>query len=73
MQLSKVFRMAEVCDRHQGCIYNVSVETLRRQITGIAEVDCNLDPPSTVLTKEEEDRLNVYLTQMAAMGFGLSR
>ena len=47
------------------------METLRRRTTGKVELDCK-PGPSTVLTKEEEDRLNTYLIQMAEMGFGLT-
>ena len=57
--------------REASRLYNVPVETLRRQTTGKVELDCK-PGPSTVLTKEEEDRLNTYLIQMAEMGFGLT-
>ena len=57
--------------REASRLYNVPVETLRRRTTGKVELDCK-PGPSTVLTKEEEDRLNTYLIQMAEMGFGLS-
>ena len=48
------------------------MQTLRRLTTGTVAVDCK-PGPSTVLTKEEEDCLNVYLIQMTEIGFGLSR
>ena len=57
--------------REASRLYNVPVETLRRRTTGKVELDCK-PGPSTVLTKEEEDRLNTYLIQMAEMGFGLT-
>ena len=52
--------------------YNVPVETLRRRVAGIVNIDCCPGPP-TVLTKEEESRLAEYCVIMADMGFGLTR
>ena len=57
--------------REASRLYNVPVEALRRRTTGKVELGCK-PGPSTVLTKEEEDRLNTYLIQMAEMGFGLT-
>ena len=57
--------------REASWLNNVPVETLRRRTTGKVELDCK-PGPSTVLTKEEEDRLNTYSIQMVEMGFGLS-
>lgn len=53
-------------------LYNVPVETLRRRTTGLVEIECRPGPP-TIFSKEEEDQLAKYLTDMADMGFGLSR
>ena len=41
-------------------------------MNGTVELDCR-PGPSTVLTSEEEDRLQEYLVKMADMGFGLIR
>ena len=53
-------------------LYNVPFETLRRRVNGT--VKCGCKPGlSTVLTDEEEEKLAIYLVEMADMGFGLSR
>ena len=51
-------------------MYNVPVESLRRQVNGTVDVVCKPGPPS-VLNKEE-DALACYVIQMVDMGFGLS-
>ena len=51
--------------------FNVPVETLRRRVIGTVEMDAR-PGPSTTLTREEEDLLAKYVTDMADMGFGLS-
>ena len=48
------------------------METLRRRVLGEVDVVCRPGPP-TVLTSIEEERLAVYIADMAEMGFGLSR
>ena len=53
-------------------LYNVPVESLRRRVTGVVEMDCR-PGPTTVLTKSEEDEIADYLIQMADMGYGLTR
>ena len=58
--------------REAARLYNVPVETLRRRVTGIVEMNCKPGPP-TILTSEEEDLLAQYLVDIADMGFGLSR
>ena len=52
--------------------YNVPVETLRRRVIGIVDMDCK-PGPSTVLTASEEEKLSSYVVTMSDMGFGLSR
>ena len=58
--------------REASRLYNVPVETLRRRVLGEVDVVCRPGPP-TVLTSIEEERLAVYIADMAEMGFGLSR
>ena len=58
-------------NREAARFYNVPFETLRRRVNGTVECGCR-PGPSTVL-KEEEDKLAIYLIEMADMGFGLSR
>lgn len=58
--------------RDASRLYNVPVETLRRRVTGKVAEDCRPGPP-TVLTDEEESRLEGYLIRMSEMGFGLTR
>ena len=58
--------------REASRLYNVPVETLRRRVIGLVEVNCR-PGPATALTEDEELRLSEYLVQMADMGFGLSR
>ena len=41
---------------------------MRRQVTGAVNVVCRPGPP-TVLTESEEQRLAVYIADMAEMGF----
>ena len=58
--------------REASRLYNVPVETLRRQVTGAVDVVCRPGPP-TVLTESEEQRLAIYIADMAEMGFGLMK
>jgi len=58
--------------REASKLYNVPFETLRRRVNGSVIPGCK-PGPATVLTEEEEDRLSLYLKEMAEMGFGLSR
>ena len=58
--------------REASRLYNVPVETLRRRVTGAVDVVCRPGPP-TVLTESEEERLAVYIADMAEMGFGLMK
>ena len=51
--------------------FGVPVTTLKRRVDGLVEVDAR-PGPSTVLSKEEEDRLYEYCLIMADMGFGLT-
>ena len=52
--------------------YNVPIETLRRRVGGQVDIDCR-PGPQTVLSKDEESRLEEYCIEMADRGFGLSR
>ena len=52
--------------------FNVPVETLRRRVTGLVDVNCRLGPRPVFCTHAEE-RLANYCIQMADMGFGLSK
>ena len=52
--------------RQAARAYNVPVETLRRRVAGIVDINCRPGPP-TVLTMEEESRLAEYCV-MADMG-----
>ena len=52
--------------------FNVLVETLRRQVTGLVDVNCR-PGPRPVFSKREEERLSNYCIQMADMGFRLSK
>ena len=58
--------------REAARAYNVPVETLRRRVAGIVSLDCRPGPP-TVLTSEEEARLDQYCVAVADMGFGLTQ
>ena len=58
--------------REAARMYNLPVESLRRRVHDIVAIDCR-PGPSTVLAKEEEDRLYQYLLEMADMGYGLNR
>ena len=58
--------------REASRLYNVPVESLRRRVTGMVEMDCR-PGPATVLTKSEEDEIVQYLIQMADMGYGMTR
>ena len=58
--------------REASRLYNVSVKSLRRRVTGVVERDC-WPGPATELTKSEEDEIVDYLIQMAYMGYGLTR
>ena len=51
--------------------FDVPITTLKRRVDGLVEVDAR-PGPSTVLTKQEEDRLCEYCLIMADMGFGLT-
>ena len=53
-------------------LYDVPVETLRRRVNGLIEMDCQ-PGPATVLLKEEEDQIYCYLLEMCDMGFGVGR
>ena len=53
-------------------MYNIPLETLRRRVNGSVDIDCR-PGPSSVLSKEEEDALALYIVKMVEMGFGLSR
>ena len=57
--------------REAARLYNVPVESLRRRVNGTVHNDCK-SGPSTVLTKEEEDRLAAFCIEMCDRGFGLS-
>ena len=59
--------------REAARLYNVSVKTLRRRVTGKVDFDCQPAGPATVLTKEEEETIVHYLIQMADMGYWLTR
>ena len=48
--------------------YGVPVATLKRWVDGLVAVDARLGP-STVLTREEEDKLCQYCLDMADMGY----
>ena len=52
--------------REAARLYNVPVETLRRRVTGIVEMNCKPGPP-TIFTSEEEDLLAQYLVDIADM------
>ena len=52
--------------------FNVPVETLRRRVAGLVDMDCR-PGPCPVFSKCEEERLSNYCIQMADMGFGLSK
>jgi hypothetical protein len=52
-------------------LYNVPIETERR-VSGQVDIECGPGPP-TVLSKDEESRLEEYCIEMADRGFGLSR
>ena len=52
--------------------YNVPIETLRRRVAGSVTLDCK-PGPATVLTSEEESKLEQYIVEMGDMGFGLTR
>ena len=58
--------------RQAARVYNVPVETLRRRVNGSVPLGCR-PGPHTVLTEEEELRLVEYFSEMADMGFGLTR
>lgn len=58
--------------REAARLYNLPVETLRRRVNDVVPLDC-WPSSSTVLLKEEEDRLYEYLLEMAEMGYGLNR
>ena len=58
--------------REASRLYNVLVETLRRRVTGVVEIVCR-PGPHTILTESEEQRLAVYIVDMAEMGFGLTK
>ena len=51
--------------------YGVPVATLKRRFDGLLAVDAR-PGPSTVLTREEEDKLYQYCLDMADMGYGLT-
>ena len=58
--------------RETSKLYNVPVETFRRQV--LREVDVVCRPgPFTILSSYEEECLAVYIADMAEMGFDLSR
>ena len=58
--------------RESARLHGVPHETLRRRVVGAVEEGCK-PGPSTVLTNEEEERLALYIVEMAEMGFGLTR
>ena len=58
--------------REASRLYDVPVETLRRRVNGLVEMDCR-PGPATVLLKEEEDQIYRYLLEMCDMGFGVGR
>ena len=58
--------------REASRVSNVPFETLRRRVNVIVKAGCR-PGLGTVLTKEEEGHLALYLVQMADLGFGLSR
>ena len=47
------------------------VATLKRRVDGLVAVDARLGP-STVLTRDEEDKLCQYCLDMADMEYGLT-
>ena len=54
--------------KHQGSMAGVPVATLKRRVDGLVAVDAR-PGPSTVLTREEEDKLCQYCLDM---GYGLT-
>ncbi len=52
--------------------YCVPIETLRRRVAGSVTLDCKTGPP-TILTPEEESKLEQYVVEKCDMGFGLTR
>lgn len=48
------------------------METLRRRVNVMVEIECRPGPPA-VFSKDEEDMIFEYLVAMADMGYGLSR
>ena len=65
--------LLKVCKREKASrLYNVPVKTLRRQVTGAVEIVCRPGPP-TILTESEEQRLAVYIADMAEIRFGLTK
>ena len=57
--------------REASRLHGVPVETLRRRVNGMVDMDCKPGPP-TIFTSEEEDLLVKYIVNMGDMGFGLS-
>ena len=58
--------------REAAQLFNVPVETLQRRVNGTVSVDCR-SGPHTVLTSEEESKLEQYVVDMSDMGFGLMK
>ena len=50
--------------REASRLYNVPVEMLRRRVTGAVDAVCR-PGPLTVLTESEEQRLAIYIADMA--------
>ena len=57
--------------REASRLHGVPVETLRRHVNGMVDIDCKPGPP-TIFTSEEEDLLVKYIVNVADMRFGLS-
>ena len=55
--------------REASRLYNIPLESLKRRVTGMVEMDCR-PGPATLLTKNEEDEIEHV--QMADMGYGLT-
>ena len=58
--------------REVARMHGVPVETLCRRVVGHVSLDCR-PGPSTMFTKEEEDKICEYLISTADMGYGLTR
>ena len=71
MDMKRAITMQKKGLRQAAREYDVPVTTLKRRVDGVLPADCK-PGPSTVLLKEEEERLAKYIIEMAQQGFGLS-